>query len=90
MATLLLDDRYVVISVQVDPELRPIAKAAAKPHGGVRRNGAPAADDVGDAAGRHTEVEREPIGAETAGRDLSSQQPAWMRNGSLASRGIAP
>ena len=75
-AALALDHGDVVLALQVEPELGPIAEIAAKPHRRIGRYRTAPIDDVGDTAGRHTEIEREPIGAQRARGDLSPQEAA--------------
>ena len=51
---------------KIEPELRGVAEIAAEPHRRVGGDRAAAVEDVGDAAGRHAEVERQPVGAQAA------------------------
>ena len=52
-----------MLALQVEPELRPVAEIAAKPERRIGADRPPLVQDVGDAAGRDAEIEREPIGA---------------------------
>jgi len=71
---LTLDDRNVVLILQVQPELRAVAEVAAEPHRGVGRDRTPAVENVGDATRRHAEVECDTVEqvaeAVAAGADL--------------------
>ena len=77
-ALLPLDQRNVVLALQIEPELRAIAEITAEPHRGVGCDRAPRIENVGDAAGRHADVERQPIGGELARRQFALQQAAGM------------
>jgi uncharacterized membrane protein YfcA len=77
-ALLALHDRDVVLALQVEPELRAVAEIAAEPHRRVCCDRAAAVENVGDAAGRHADIERQPVGAEAAGRELALQQTAGV------------
>ncbi len=55
--------RDVMLTLQIEPELRTIAKIATEADGRVGSNRTPAVQNIGDAAGRHTNVDREAIGA---------------------------
>src|SRR6185437_16293936 len=52
-----------------------------EPHCGVGGDRAPRVENVGDAAGRHADVERQPIGGELARHKFSLEQAAGMGNG---------
>jgi len=68
----------VVLALQVEPELRAVAEIAAEPHGGVGGDRAAAVQDVGDPAGRHADVERQPVGRQPArGEFRLSRRPGW-------------
>jgi hypothetical protein len=75
---LALDDREIILALQIQPKLRAIAEIAAEPHRRVGGNRAPLVEDVGDAPGRHAEVEREPVGAEFARLQFTPQQASGM------------
>src|SRR5579864_458437 len=81
VAALALDHCNVVLALQVEPELRAVAEIAAEPHSGVRGDRAALVQDVGDAAGWHAQIEREPVRAEGARLQLSFQQAARMDSG---------
>jgi len=55
-----------------------LAEGAAEPHGCLGADGAAAVDDVGDAAGRDAQFERQTIGAQGLGLKLVFQQPAGV------------
>jgi hypothetical protein len=65
-ALLPLDQCNVVLTLQIELELRAVAEIAAEPHRGVGGDRAPRVENVGDAAGRPADIERQPIGAELA------------------------
>jgi hypothetical protein len=46
----------VILALQIEPELRPISKVPPKPNGCISGDRAAAIKDVGDAAGRHTQI----------------------------------
>jgi len=70
----------IVLALQVEPELRAIAEIAAKPHGRVGGDRAPGVEDIGDAAGRHADIEREPIGAQCARAQFTFEETAGMHD----------
>jgi len=80
-ALLALDRRDVELALQVEPELRAVAEIAAEPHRRVGGDRAASVENVGDASGRHAEVEGEPVGAELAGGQLAFKEPAGMYDG---------
>jgi hypothetical protein len=49
-ALLPLDHANVILTLQVQPELRAVAEVAAEPHGGIGRDRAAAMENVGDTA----------------------------------------
>jgi hypothetical protein len=53
-----LDHANVILSLQVQPELRAVAKIAAEPHRGIGRDPSAAIEDVGDTARRNANIER--------------------------------
>src|SRR5438132_1169729 len=53
-----LDHANVILSLQVQPELRAVAEIAAEPHRGIGRDAAAAIEDVGDPARRNADIER--------------------------------
>ena len=67
-ALLPLDHADVVLALQVQPELRTVAKVQAEPNGGIGGDRAAAIQNVGDAAGWDADVERQAICAELASR----------------------
>ena len=73
-ALLALYHRNVVLALQVEPELRAVAEIAAEADRGVCSDRAPPVENVGDAAGRHAHVEREPIGAEFTRREFALRE----------------
>jgi hypothetical protein len=77
-ALLPLDQRNVVLALQIEPELRAVTEIAAEPHRGVGGDRAPGVENVGDAAGRHADVERQPVGGELARRQFALEQAAGM------------
>src|ERR1043166_941362 len=77
-AVLPLDHRDVVLALQVEPELRAVAEVAPEPDRRIGGDRAPCIENVGDAAGRNADVERQPVGAEPACRELALQEPSGM------------
>src|SRR6478672_2966590 len=75
-----LDHADVILSLQVQPELRAVAEIAAKPHRGIRRDPTTAIEDVGDATGRHADIERETVSTQLSSRHLAFQQTAGVYN----------
>jgi hypothetical protein len=75
---LLLDNRNVVLTLQVEPELRAVAKIATESHRGVSRNGAAAAENAGNTAGRHAEIERKAVCAQPARLQFALEQTPPM------------
>jgi hypothetical protein len=73
-----LDDGNVVLTLQVEPKLRAVAKIAPEPHRRISRDRSAAIQDVSDATGRDAEVEGKAVGAKVARRHLSLQEPARM------------
>ena len=57
----------VVLALQVEPELRSVAEIAPQAHGCIGRDRAAAVENVGDTAGRYTDVERQAIGGKLTG-----------------------
>ena len=86
-APVALDHGDVELTLQVQPELRAIAEIAAKADRGIGGDRSPAVQDVGDAAGRHADIERQPIGAQCARAQFALQQTAGMHG---ARHGIYP
>src|SRR3954452_18080591 len=70
----------VVLALQVEPELRAVAEIAAEAHGGVGGDRAAPVQNVGDAAGRHADIERQPVCGEPARSKLALQETAGMRD----------
>ena len=62
--------RDVVLALQIEPELCAVAEIAAEPHRGVGGDRTPRVENIGDAAGRHADVERQPVGGELARRQV--------------------
>jgi hypothetical protein len=62
-AALALDQSYVVLTLQIEPELRPVAEVATQAHRGVGGDGAASVQNVRNPARRHTEVQGQPVGA---------------------------
>jgi hypothetical protein len=52
------------------------AEIAAEPQRGVGGDGAAAVEDIGDAAGRRAEIERQPVGAEVSRGEFALQEAA--------------
>jgi hypothetical protein len=77
-ALLPLDNADVVLALQIQPELRAVAEVAAEPDRGVSGDRAAAIKNVRDAAGWHTNVERQPVGAELACNKFTLEQTAGM------------
>src|ERR1700722_17994244 len=67
------DHRDVELALQVEPELRAVAKVAAEADGRIGGDRSPAIQDVGDTPGRDADVERKPIGAQFARIQLTLQ-----------------
>src|SRR5258708_4653755 len=59
-----------------------VAKVAPQPHRRIGRDRAAKVEDIGDPAGGYADIERQPVGAELAGRQLALQQAAWVYGGS--------
>ena len=57
-AAVALDHRDAVLTLQVEPELRSVAKVAAQTHCRISGDRTPAVQNVRDPARRHAEVER--------------------------------
>src|SRR5882762_9915388 len=72
-----LDRRNVVLALQIKPELCAVPEAT-ESHGCVGGNGAATIEDVGDTAGRHPEIEGEPVCTEAARLQLALQEAARM------------
>lgn len=70
----------VVLALQIEPELRAVAEVAAEADGGIGGDGAPAIQDVGDAAGGNAKIQRQPACAEPADVQLALEQTAGMSN----------
>jgi len=66
-----LDEGDIKLALQVEPELRPVAEIAPKPHRGVCGDRPPLVKYVRDAAGGNAEIEREPVCAQLAGFQLA-------------------
>jgi hypothetical protein len=77
-AVLALDHGDVVLALKIDPKLRVIAEVSAEAYRGVGGDRASSIEDIGDTARRDTNIEGEPIGAETTGSQFASQKPSWM------------
>ena len=58
-----LNDADVILPLQVQPELRAVTEVAAEPHRGVGRDRAAKIENIGDAARRDADIERQPVGA---------------------------
>jgi hypothetical protein len=65
-AALALDEREIVLALQVEPELRAVAEVAAEPDGSIGGDRPTFVQDIRDAAGRDAEIEGEPVGAQFA------------------------
>lgn len=76
-----LDQGDLVLALQVEPELRPVAEVAAEAHRGVCGHAAPPVQDVGDPARRHAEVEGEAVRAQATRFELALQEPSGVRDG---------
>src|SRR5579871_2947661 len=63
-AVLTLDNRDVVLALQIKPELRTVSEVTAEPHGCVGGNRTPAIQNVGDAARRDAKIQRQPVCAD--------------------------
>ena len=83
LAVLALDRRDVELALQVEPELRAVTEIAAEPHRRVGGDRAAAVENVGDAAGRHADVERQPVGGQLARGKLAFQETAGMCDGGM-------
>src|SRR6185503_4010433 len=68
----------VVLALQFEPELRAVAEVAAEPHRRVGGDRAPRVENVGDAAGRHADVERQPDGGQLACGQFALEQASGM------------
>src|ERR1700682_990780 len=75
-----LDHADVILSLQVQPELRAAAEIAAEPHRGVGRDRAAAIEDVGDTARRNADIERKTVSTELSRDQFALQQTAGMYN----------
>jgi len=62
-AAFAFDHRDIILALQIEPELRGVAEVMAEPHRRVSGDRAPSVQDIGNAAGRYTDVECKPIGA---------------------------
>jgi hypothetical protein len=85
-AVLALDRGDVVLALKIDPKLRAIAEVSAEAYRGVAGDRASSIEDIGDTARRNTNIEGEPIGAETTGSQFASQTPSWMCDRSRGSQ----
>jgi hypothetical protein len=68
----------MVLALQIQPELRAVAKIAAKVDGRIGGDRTAAVQDNGDAAGRHANIQRKPIALKP--RAVSSRfngRPGW-------------
>src|SRR6478672_11241924 len=72
-ALLPLNDADVVLALQIQPELCAVTKVTSEAHGRIGGDRAAAIQNVRDAARRHANVERQPVGAELAGRQFALQ-----------------
>ena len=70
----------VVLSLQVQPKARAVAKVTAKPRRRVSGDRPPSVQDVGDATGRNAKVKCQSVGAQAAGFELALEQSARMRS----------
>jgi len=73
-----LDRRNVVLALQIKPELRAVPEITTESHGCIGGNRAATIEDVGDTAGRHPEIEGEPVCTEIARLKLALQEAARM------------
>jgi hypothetical protein len=85
-AAVALDQGDLVLALEVEPELRPVAEVATQAHRRVSRDPAPSVQDVGDPAGGHAEVEGEPIGAQTTRFEFELQEPSGVCDEACRSR----
>src|SRR5947208_17073691 len=82
-----LDHADVILTLQVQPELRAVAKISAEPHRSIGRDPPAAIEDVGDTAGRNADIERYTVCTELSSRHFAFQQTAGVYN---RSHGIQP
>src|SRR5260370_24540330 len=73
-----LDGGDVVVALQIKPELCAVPEITTESHGCIGGNGAATIEDVGDTAGRHPEIEGEPVCTEIARLQLALQEAARM------------
>ena len=67
-----------MLALQIQPELRAIAKIAAEPHRSIRGDRPPPIQNIRYAPRRHTEIERKPVGAQASDGKFPLQQTAWV------------
>src|SRR5437879_8719845 len=79
-ALLPLDHANVILTLQVQPELRAVAEIAAEPHRGIGRDRASAIEDVGNTAGRHADIERQTVRTELSSDHFALKQTAGVYN----------
>jgi hypothetical protein len=73
-----LDHCDFVLALQLEPELRTIAKIAAEAHRCIGGDRAPTIQNVDDAARRHPKIERNPACTKITRRQFTFQEAARM------------
>src|ERR1019366_7809635 len=73
-ALLALDHADVILTLQLQPELRAVAEIAAEPHRGIGRDPAAAVEDVGDTAAGNADIERQTVCTELSRDQFALQQ----------------
>ncbi len=66
---------------RLSQELRAVAEVVAEAGSDVGADGAAPVQNIGDAAGRHADVDRKPIGAQHTRAQLAFRQTARMHGG---------
>src|SRR6516164_8925779 len=77
-AKLRLSDLQLVCRLQIEPEARTIAEITSQAHGGLWGDAPLSVQDVGDAAGAHSERQRERVCRELARLHFPSKEPAGV------------
>ena len=71
--------RNIALALQVEPKSGAVAEVTGMAEPRIGRNGAAAIEDIGNAARRHAEIERQMIGAKLPAVQFAAEQPSGTR-----------